>query len=77
MQYFSKVVLLAIAFFGVFVLALPLQVAPGSQYDLEARELNNDLSSRGFYDMYLDARDDTTLDARSVSLFGLKSNFCF
>ena len=87
MQYFSKVALLAVAFFSISVLALPL--ALGSQYDLEAREFNNDLSSRGFYDMYLEARNDPTLDARDlesldleardpkVSLFGLTINFLF
>ena len=82
MRYTSKVALLAVAFFGVSVLAVPLQVAPGSQYDLEAREFDNDLFSRGFYDMYLDARDLESLDLEprvytfsdyiaDVSLFGL------
>ena len=86
MQYFSKVALLVVALFGTSVLALPL--APG--YDLEAREFNNDLSSREFYGMYLEARDNPTLDARDlesldlearelirVSLFGLKIKFLF
>ena len=69
MQYISKVALLAVALFGTSVLALPL--APG--YDLEAREFNNDLSARGFYDMYLEARDDLTHDARDLESLDLEA----
>ena len=67
MQYIPKVALLIVlALFGTFVLALPLQVAPGSQYDLEAREFNIGLSARGLYD--LEARDEPTLDARDLEV---------
>ena len=65
MQYTSKIALLAIALFGTSALAAPF--AGEAEYDVEAREVdNNDLSAREFYDMYLEARADPTLDARDL-----------
>jgi len=48
MQYTSKVALLAVAFYSTSALAFPFAV--GAEYDVEAREIDNDLSVREFYD---------------------------
>jgi hypothetical protein len=64
MPYTSKVALLAIALFGSSALAVPF--AAEAEYDVEAREVDNDLSAREFYEMYLEARADPSLDARDL-----------
>jgi hypothetical protein len=64
MQYTSKFALLAVALFSASALALPS--GPEAEYNLEAREIDNDLSAREFYDIYLEARADPTLDARDL-----------
>jgi hypothetical protein len=64
MQYTSKIALLAVALFGTSALAAPF--AGEAEYDVEAREVDNDLSAREFYDMYLEARADPSLDARDL-----------
>ena len=64
MQYTSKIALLAIALFGTSALAVPL--AGEAEYDVEAREVEDDLSAREFYDLYLEARADPSLDARDL-----------
>jgi len=64
MQYTSKFALLAVALFSASALALPFGTE--AEYDLEAREIDNDLSAREFYDMYLEAREDPSLDARDL-----------
>ena len=61
MQYTSKIALLAVALFGTSALAVPIVGV-----DVEAREINDDLSAREFYDMYLEARADPSLDARDL-----------
>jgi len=63
MQYKSKFALLAIALFGTSALAAPF--AGEAEYDVEAREVDNDLSTREFYEMYMEARD---LDSDSMDL---------
>ena len=64
MQYTSKIALLAAALFGTSALALP--IAGDAEYNVEARELDNDLSTREFYEMHLEARADPSLDARDL-----------
>jgi len=64
MQYTSKIALLAVALFGTSALAAPFAGEAG--YDVEAREVDNDLSAREFYEMYLEARADPSLDARDL-----------
>ena len=64
MQYTSKFALLAVALFSASALAIPFGTE--AEYDLEAREIDNDLSAREFYDMYLEARADPSLDARDL-----------
>ena len=64
MQYTSKFALLAVALFSASALAIPFGIE--AEYDLEAREIDNDLSAREFYDMYLEARADPSLDARDL-----------
>jgi len=65
MQYTSKIALLAVALFGTSALALPYAGEVG--YDVEAREVDNDdLSARDFFEMYLEARADPSLDARDL-----------
>lgn len=63
MQYTSKIALLAVALLGTSAFALPF--APEAEYNVEAREVDNVLSAREFYDMYLQARADSLeFDAR-------------
>jgi len=64
MQYTTKLAILAVALFGTSALAVPF--AGEAEYDVEAREVDNDLSAREFYDMYLEARADPSLDARDI-----------
>jgi hypothetical protein len=70
MQYTSKVALLAIALFGTSALAAPYADA---EYEVEAREVDNELAAREFYDMYLEAREDSSLDARDVEEMDLEA----
>jgi len=63
MQYTSKIVLLAVALFGSSALAAP---SAESGYNLEAREVDNDISARELFDLYLEARADPSLDARAL-----------
>jgi len=71
MQYTSKIALLAIALFGSSAFAVPL--AGEAEYDVDAREVDDDLSAREFYDMYLEARDDPSLDAREIESLDLEA----
>ena len=71
MQYTSKIALLAVALFGTSALALPFAHEAG--FDVEAREVDNDLSAREFYHMYLEARADSTLDARDLEALDLEA----
>ena len=87
MQYNSKIALLAVALFGTSALAVPF--SNGAEYDVEAREIDNDLSAREFHDMYLEARADPSLEAReyleyleareatTVCLIEYLKNHCF
>lgn len=71
MQYTSKFALLAVALFGASAFALPAGLE--AEYDLEAREIDNDLAAREFYNMYLEARADPTLDARDLENLDLQA----
>jgi len=71
MQYTSKIALLAVALFGTSALAAPF--ASDAGYDVEAREVENNLSAREFYEMYLEARADPSLDARDVESLDLEA----
>jgi len=71
MQYTAKVALLAVALFGTSVLAVPF--GSNAEYDLEAREVDNDLSAREFFDMYLEARANPSLSARDVESMDLEA----
>jgi len=74
MQYSTKFALLAAAVFGATAFAAPL--APRNvDYDLEAREVELDagLTAREFYEMYLEARSNPELDARSVDAMDLEA----
>jgi len=64
MQYTSRIALLAVALFGTSAIALPF--ATEAEYDVEARETDTHLSAREFYDMYLEARADSVLNAREL-----------
>jgi len=63
MQYTSKIALLAVALIGTSALAAPFTEAG---YDVEAREVDNDLSARELFELYLEARADPSLDARAL-----------
>jgi len=71
MQYTSKIALLAIALFGTSALAAPF--AGEAEYDIEAREVDNDLEAREFFETYLEAREDPSLDARDVAALDLEA----
>jgi len=71
MQYTSKIALLAVALFGTSAIAVPF--AGDAGYEVEAREVDNELSAREFYDMYLEARADPSLDARDVESLDLEA----
>jgi hypothetical protein len=64
MQYTSKIALLAVALFGTSALAAPYAGEAG--FDVEAREVDNDISARELFEMYLEARADPSLDARDL-----------
>jgi len=71
MQYTSKLAILAVALFSTSVLAAP---APfDGDYEVEAREVDNELSAREFYDAYLEARADPDLDARDLDAMDLEA----
>ena len=53
------------ALFCTSTLALPFAVAE-AVYDVEAREVNNGLGVRDFWEIYLEARADPSLDARDL-----------
>lgn len=72
MQYTSKFALLAALVFGASALAVPL-VPRSLDYEIEARELETDLSAREFYHMYLEARANPSLDARDVYTMDLEA----
>jgi len=71
MQYTSKIALLAIALFGTSAIAAPFADEAG--YDVEAREVDSDLEAREFYEMYLEARADPSLDARDLETLDLEA----
>jgi hypothetical protein len=71
MQYTSKIALLAVALFGTSALAAPF--GGEVDYDLETREVDNDLSARDFYESYLEARADPSLDARDLELMDIEA----
>ena len=61
MKYTAKVALLAVALFGTSALATPF--AGEAEYEVEAREVDNDLAVRELFDdASLDARDVESLD---------------
>jgi len=55
MKYSPKITLLAVALFGASALAAPFADEAG--FEVEAREVDNELYTREFEDMSLDARD--------------------
>lgn len=71
MQYTSKIALLAVALFGTSALAAPY--AGDVEYDIEAREVDNDLAAREFYDVYMEARSNPSLDARDLEYMDLEA----
>jgi len=71
MQYTSKIALLAIALFGTSALAAPF--ADEAEFEVEAREVDDDLSAREFYDAYVEARADLSLDARDLESLDLEA----
>jgi len=77
MQYTAKIALLAVALFGTSALAAPLAEEAG--YEVEAREfeVDNDLAVREIYDMYLEAREDPSLDARDIEILDLEAREIF
>jgi len=76
MQYTSKIALLAVALFGTSALAAPFAEEAG--FEVEAREVDNaDLAAREFYDMYLEAREDPSLDARDIEALDLEARDFF
>ena len=62
MQYTSKleIALLVVVLFGTSALALPLR------YDVDAREVDNGLGAREFFEMYLDVRSDPSFHTRDL-----------
>lgn len=64
MQYTSKIALLAVALFGTSALAA--LYAGDVEYDIEAREVDNDLAAREFYNVYMEARSNPSLNARDL-----------
>ena len=64
MQYTFKIALLAVALFGASALAAPY--VGDSEYDIKARKVDNDLAACEFYDVYLEARSNPSLDARDL-----------
>ena len=72
MQYTSKLAILAVALFSTSALAAPYASLDGD-YELEAREVDNELSAREFYDAYLEARADPDLDARDLEAMDLEA----
>jgi len=71
MQYTPKIALLALALFGTSAIAAPF--AGEAEYDIEAREVDDDLAAREFYESYLEARADPSLDARDVESLDLEA----
>lgn len=71
MQYTAKIALLAVALFGTSALAVPF--AADAEYDVEAREVDNDLTAREFYESYLESRADPSLDARDLESLDLEA----
>ena len=56
----SKIAFLTVAIFCASALAIPLAAEAG--FEVEAREIDNDLEARDYGDMYLEARDVEALD---------------
>ena len=69
MQYTSKFALLVAIVFGASAFAAPV----AAEYDIEAREVDSELTAREFYDMYLEARADPSIDARSLDAMDLEA----
>jgi len=68
MQYTAKVAILAVALFGTSALAAP--IGSNAENNVEAREVDNDLSAREFY---LEARADPSVDARDLDSVDLEA----
>ena len=66
MRVTSKIALLTVVLFVASPLALPFALE--AEYDVEAREVGNNLFACEFHDMYLEARADPTLNARDFKL---------
>ena len=66
MQFTFKITFLTVALFVASALALPF--APETEYNVEARGIDNDLFAREFHDMYLEARADPTVNARDLEI---------
>ena len=83
MQYKFKIALLAVALFGASALAS--SYVGDSEYDIKARGVDNDLAACEFYDVYLEARSNPSLDARDLESLNsrehaavcIKLFFCF
>lgn len=72
MQFTTKFAFLAAAVLCATTFATPL--APRDVgYEIEAREVDNDLSAREFYDMYLEARADPELGAREIEAMDVEA----
>ena len=72
MQFTTKFAFLAAAVFCATTFATPL--APRDVgYEIEAREVDNDLSAREFYDMHLEARADPELSAREIEAMDVEA----
>jgi hypothetical protein len=72
MQYTSKIALLAVALFGSSALAAPF-AAEAEFYEVEAREVENDLTAREFFELYLEARANPSLEARDIESLDLEA----
>jgi hypothetical protein len=54
------------SFTSICFVQVPLPFATEAEYDVEARETDTHLSAREFYNMYLEARADSVLNAREL-----------
>lgn len=70
MQFTTKFAFLAAAVLGASTsFAAPVAL----DFDIEAREVDSELTAREFYDMYLETRSDLDLDARSLEAMDLEA----
>jgi hypothetical protein len=74
MQYTFKLAILAVALFSTSALAVPFA---SFESELEVRETDNKLSAREFFDAYLEARENPSLDARELEALDLEAREYF